>query len=122
MTEPTHDDAELLNFLDPNTRVDLAADGLSGYQLGESIDTNGRRDFWLVDVCGLGQDDTDHGAYDPPAHELLGPLNDEALWDRIVDVPVRCCQTRHDGKPCRAVVRWPGDRCIRHRPDREAQR
>ncbi|MDV7099703.1 hypothetical protein R4227_06045 [Gordonia amicalis] len=122
MTEPTHDDADLSKLIDPDTRVDLTADGLAGYELGESISADGRRELWLVDIAGLGRVDHDHGAYAPPAHELLGPLIDEALWDRICDTPIRCCLPRRDGQPCRAVVRWPGDHCNWHRTSREAPR
>ena len=100
----------LHRLLDPATRIDLDDVGLPGHELGESIDRDGHREFWVINVAGLDTAGTDHGASRPPRHEQLRPLPAEvrAVFEH------RCGRPRVDGQPCRQIVRRPGAACAWH--------
>ena len=113
MNDHEHDHEPCRKLLDPQTRVALGPHGSPGFEVGETVDADGHRQFWIVDTDQLDAANADHGNQNP-VHEQAGLL--PSSWDdRIAAAPLRCCRPTAAGRPCRQIVTHPGVACAQHR-------
>ncbi|MET9199048.1 hypothetical protein [Gordonia sp. NPDC003585] len=119
---PDHRDARRFyeKLVDDVCSVELADVGLTGFELAETVDSDGFRQLWILDRAQLGKPGTDHGNQ-RPHHEGWGMLP-AGVREAVRAAPLRCGRRRRDGGACRAIVTHRGDACSWHRIEQEADR
>lgn len=115
MTDHEHSEADCHCSLEADLELCLG----DGWHAGTGVNDDGTVWPWLVSP---DPDAVGNQLRSWPAHELLGPLpwvferNFHPTWAPEYS----CGAPTRSGKPCRAGVNAPGERCWHHRPQLSA--